>query len=219
MSSNKIANACSGALAGTLVGGLASLFLGPAALVAGSILGAFIGLSDKKQKEKTQQDKKSLSNTSFWYECHKQELSYAKKIIKRHRYEFALQTRDTVQKNMQNLKTISTERLKQVLKIRWLKQYQDGWKCCQMSGFLQMWLTQHGFNTHIVQNKKHAWLLVETENGWKAIESTSSPPSIINDQNQKHQQRFTSITKAVLYERAYAWWKQCKIDERIISSL
>jgi len=118
-------------------------------------------------------------------------------------------------KNVQ--RSYGREKLNEVLSIKWLKQYEENiFDCSEMSAFLEYWLENKGFNTDIVTNADHSWIIVETERGnWVHVESTSSQPYIIDE--RPYIRRFKEIFQAInISPTEYDWWKSIREGENII---
>lgn len=109
------------------------------------------------------------------------------------------------------------DKLREVLTIRWLKAYEvNFFDCSEMSAFLEYWLENKGFNTDIVSDRSHSWVIVETEPGiWTHVESTSSAPYVINE--RPYNDRYKDIFQAIKSSPAdYDWWNSVKPGEYII---
>jgi len=109
------------------------------------------------------------------------------------------------------------EKLNEALSIKWLKQYEENiFDCSEMSAFLEYWLENKGFNTDIVTNADHSWIIVEVEPGrWVHVESTGSKPYITGENSYNH--RFKDIYQAMKYmSDDYDWWISIRESENII---
>lgn len=103
------------------------------------------------------------------------------------------------------------ENLKEVLNFQWLKSYEPNvFDCSEMSAFLEYWLERKGFNTDIVLNSTHSWLVVEVQPGkWVHVEATGISPSIISEKN--YIRRLKDIYDAMSYFRDECdWWEEIK---------
>lgn len=109
------------------------------------------------------------------------------------------------------------ENLKKALAVKWLKPYEAHvFDCSEKSAFMEYWLERNGFNTYIVMDSIHSWVMAEVEPGnWVSVESTGDCPSFMV--RRKHTYRFKDIYDAIEYFRKeYDWWKEIKPGEGII---
>lgn len=103
---------------------------------------------------------------------------------------------------------------------KWLRSYQEGvFDCSEMSAYLEWYLENEGWNAKIVigdspfSSGKHAWLLVETNEGkYMPVEATSIRVVLWDDSNfdnyWDYDQRFETIHDAIEYnESEFDWWQ------------
>lgn len=109
------------------------------------------------------------------------------------------------------------ENLKKALAVKWLKPYEvHVFDCSEKSAFIEYWLERNGFNTDIVVDSTHSWVMVEFEpENWVDVEATGDGPNFMP--RRKYNHRFKDIYDALEYFKAeYEWWKEIKPGEGII---
>lgn len=94
--------------------------------------------------------------------------------------------------------------------IRWRVPYNSGvFDCSNMSTYIEWYLEQHGYETDIVYNPSHAWVMVKIGPGhWIPVECVGNPPYIKEDSEHfKFSGRYKNIYEAIKYSSdEYKWW-------------
>jgi len=109
------------------------------------------------------------------------------------------------------------ENLVRTLSFKWLKSYElNVFDCSEESAFLEFWLERNGFNTDMVIDSMHGWLIVEEEPGnWVNVEATGYSPSFIPKRKYRH--RFKDIYEEISYfPKECDWWEEIKPGEGVI---
>lgn len=109
-------------------------------------------------------------------------------------------------------------RLKANLDFKWLVDYKENYfDCSERSAFVEYLLENEGFNTDIVGNETHCWVIVEAEAGkFVHIETVTSPPYFID--NKQYLYRYRSIYEAMQSNSdEYDWWNIAKENRDFIS--
>lgn len=110
------------------------------------------------------------------------------------------------------------EKLKAILDFKWLVDYKENYfDCSERSAFVEYLLENEGFNTDIVGNETHCWVIVEAEAGkFVHIETVTSPPYFID--NKQYLYRYRSIYEAMQSNSdEYDWWNIAKENKDFIS--
>jgi len=104
------------------------------------------------------------------------------------------------------------DKLKKILDFYWLISYNKNvFNCSERSAFVKYYLENEGFNTAVVGNENHAWVIVEYEPGERVnVECVSSPPAI-GKAPDNYKVRYENIYEAIEAEpREYDWWNRVK---------
>lgn len=110
------------------------------------------------------------------------------------------------------------EKLKAIIDFKWLVDYKENYfDCSERSAFVEYLLENEGFNTDIVGNETHCWVIVEAEAGkFVHIETVTPPPYFID--NKQHLYRYRSIYEAMQSNSdEYDWWNIAKENKDFIS--
>lgn len=107
-------------------------------------------------------------------------------------------------------------RLKAILDFKWLVDYKENYfDCSERSAFVEYLLENEGFNTDIVGNETHCWVIVEAGK-FVHIETVTSPPYFID--NKQYLYRYRSIYEAMQSNSdEYDWWNIAKENKDFIS--
>lgn len=110
-------------------------------------------------------------------------------------------------------------RLKAIIDFKWLVDYKENYfDCSERSAFVEYLLENEGFNTDIVGNETHCWVIVEAEAGkFVHIETVASPSYFID--NKQYLYRYRSIYEAMQSNSdEYDWWNVAKVNKYFISN-
>jgi hypothetical protein len=110
------------------------------------------------------------------------------------------------------------KRLIVAINFKWLADYKANYfDCSERSAFLEYLLENEGFNTLIVEDKSHCWIVVEVEKGkFVHVEAVSSPPHIM--EAREYFYCYKTVYDAIQTSSTeYDWWNISKQHKHLIA--
>lgn len=110
------------------------------------------------------------------------------------------------------------ERLKAILNFKWLVDYKENYfDCSERSACVEYLLENEGFNSNIVVDETHAWVIVEVKPGkFVHVEAAASQPYIISGKPYIYlYNSIFDVNKGNISE--YDWWNVAKENKEFVN--